>query len=319
MQKLPDFKFYVMKCHQHGRPQNNQFGRNREYYGTVVFSLTRRKYNDSNKKKSIENSNNDDESESESENTNDCGQNSDNESNNDNSNTKSNNNNNEKSKSNSSSEMKEESIGELISSNMNGVEFVTDSFTFYSSAEILSIDDRAFYANNFQLPMKLVEQHHKKLCKLDLNPWPKGFKVIKRSRVGKESEYNKNHTIFKTSKLGKFDVDKCNCSEESPCSKDNNCTNYSLQIECNNTICNAPNNCQNRQFKNFSNVKIKEVVSIKKTRDRGFGAFAEKDFSQGELVLEYVGEILTKQEKDLRLKKMNDNNAPNFYLKGYSI
>lgn len=86
-------------------------------------------------------------------------------------------------------------------------------------------------------------------------------------------------------------------------------------MECFDGLCNVQG-CQNRKF---AESKIDESpIIVKQTPDKGRGTFASRDLEQHELVVEYVGEVLTKKEGDKRLEEMNKNGAMNFYFMALS-
>lgn len=113
---------------------------------------------------------------------------------------------------------------------------------------------------------------------------------------------------MKKKQMKKIDNDfgTCDCRDSNNGCKHMMCTNFLLQIECNdnNCGCEDPDLCQNRQF---SNCIPSNNVYICRTSKRGSGAFATHSFKRYELILEYVGEVISKEESDRRLRNMNEN------------
>lgn len=127
----------------------------------------------------------------------------------------------------------------------------------------------------------------------------------------------------------------CNCkpkpddSVEISC--DENCLNRHSMIECIGdsstkttnpyTNCKCGPNCGNRLLGQRKFAKCRP----KRQNGRGWGLTAVKDVKAGELVQEYVGEVIDEQEKKTRLEKWSVDNPhdPNFYVmsldQGYYI
>ncbi|KAF1344743.1 hypothetical protein BDV97DRAFT_303698, partial [Delphinella strobiligena] len=98
----------------------------------------------------------------------------------------------------------------------------------------------------------------------------------------------------------------CECRTE--CS--DNCWNRAMGVECDNNNCNAGPDCSNRDFTELSarmaraNKYDKKSltylynagVEVIKTKDRGFGVRACREFAPNEIITEYTGEIITQNE-----------------------
>ena len=123
--------------------------------------------------------------------------------------------------------------------------------------------------------------------------WPPGFRYRKCSVSKKQIQ---KHIA---------NVPKCQC--QGACEL-GTCLNNDGSIECNDTICNAPKNCKNRMI---TNNNIKKYVYIKQTDTMGVGAFAKRQITQGFIVMEYAGELITKQAKESIL---NDKTVKSFYI-----
>lgn len=80
------------------------------------------------------------------------------------------------------------------------------------------------------------------------------------------------------------------------------CLNYSMSYECDNSNCKwGVEVCGNRRFAK-ADLATKCVVKKFHTYQRGFGLQAEKKFDEGELIIEYVGELITAEERVQRPK-----------------
>eukprot|EP00483_Globobulimina_turgida_P001848 UN01850 len=150
------------------------------------------------------------------------------------------------------------------------------------------------------------EKRKNKNKKRKNNPWPTNFKKIRKLRYGKD--YKKAPT--------KPDYGRCSCLNG--CSLDWSCVNYSMDIECNSRNCGLSERdiedglCENRQFASLissDNVEIKDTFN-----GRGFGAFAKRDLRSNQLIIEYLGEVITKQESTIRIKELNHLQTRNFYF-----
>ncbi|KAF4356179.1 hypothetical protein G4B88_015368, partial [Cannabis sativa] len=74
--------------------------------------------------------------------------------------------------------------------------------------------------------------------------------------------------------------------------------------------CKCDNSCINKPFQNRP-VKRMKLVQTKKC---GFGIVALEDISQGEFVIEYVGEVIDDKTCETRLWQMKHRGETNFYL-----
>ncbi|GIY23182.1 histone-lysine N-methyltransferase, H3 lysine-36 specific [Caerostris extrusa] len=88
----------------------------------------------------------------------------------------------------------------------------------------------------------------------------------------------------------------CDSSEQNPCGMDSSCLNRSMQIECHPNFCRAKELCQNQNFQKKNNVPTIPFRTVK----RGWGLIALKDIKKGQFVIEYVGEVITHKECELR-------------------
>ena len=99
---------------------------------------------------------------------------------------------------------------------------------------------------------------------------------------------------------------------------DEACLNRVLYIECTNkgvngeSNCSAGKSCGNRQL---GQRKFKKC-SPKRERGKGWGLVVQEDIQKGELILEYVGEVIDEKTKHERLEawSLEHPNDPTFYI-----
>lgn len=101
----------------------------------------------------------------------------------------------------------------------------------------------------------------------------------------------------------------CSSSAESPgvCGRD--CLCGMLRSSCSEG-CKCGSSCLNKPFHQRPVKKMKTVL----TEKCGMGVVAEEDISQGEFVIEYVGEVIDDKTCEERLWKMKHRGEKNFYL-----
>ena len=108
----------------------------------------------------------------------------------------------------------------------------------------------------------------------------------------------------------------CPCRPESGCAYQ--CQNRIMWYECNDSnCCVGRDKCTNRQFaqlqerlaegRTASAKKFGVGVEPFKTQDRGFGLRANRSFEPGQIIVEYTGEIITKQEANNRTHTKKDD------------
>ncbi|KAG4081188.1 hypothetical protein HA402_014636 [Bradysia odoriphaga] len=107
---------------------------------------------------------------------------------------------------------------------------------------------------------------------------------------------------------------KCSCTPDDPCGLTSNCENRDMCIECDPMHCGA--NCNNQCFerKIFAAVKVTFMDEKK-----GFGLVADEFINAGQLVIEYVGELITENELERRKsRKENQPGAQHYYFMTYT-
>ena len=106
------------------------------------------------------------------------------------------------------------------------------------------------------------------------------------------------------------------CSPDSGC--DETCMNRYMQYECDEKNCTLGSLCTNRPFAQLkarlSSNKMKygekfaAGVEVVKTVDRGFGLRANRTFEPDQIIVEYTGEIITREMADSRARNEYKDN-----------
>jgi len=108
------------------------------------------------------------------------------------------------------------------------------------------------------------------------------------------------------------DISRCDCdpNKPDPCSSDEHCLNRMLKYECHPHVCAAGDKCKNQRFQK-RNYPAQQVFW---TAGRGWGLRALVPIKEGEFVNEYVGELITYEETERRVKLARKNNVKDFYF-----
>ncbi|KAJ5787049.1 WW/Rsp5/WWP [Penicillium paradoxum] len=110
---------------------------------------------------------------------------------------------------------------------------------------------------------------------------------------------------------------ECDCAEEwdqkigrnIACGEDSDCINRATKIECAGD-CGCGADCQNQRFQK----KQFAPVSVIKTEKKGFGLRAETNLDPGELIYEYVGEVVGEAQFRKRMRQYDDEGIKHFYF-----
>ncbi|EFX04875.1 histone-lysine n-methyltransferase [Grosmannia clavigera kw1407] len=153
------------------------------------------------------------------------------------------------------------------------------------------------------------------------NPLPPGQpKPVKYGRFSKNRFVGDAHAIWR--KNPDFDdfSSKCVCKPETGCDED--CQNRIMLYECDDMNCNVgPERCHNREFQRLAERTASKNpyhvgVEVFKTPDRGHGIRASRSFKPSQIIMEYIGEIITEEESDRRMNELYKNNAC-YYLMSF--
>ncbi|ERS98220.1 hypothetical protein HMPREF1624_05003 [Sporothrix schenckii ATCC 58251] len=184
------------------------------------------------------------------------------------------------------------------------------------------------YPPNKTLPMPiynglrtLIEGRDFKMPFDVFNPLPPGQpKPVKYGRFSKNRFVGEAHAIWKKNPNYDDFQSKCVCKPETGCDED--CQNRIMLYECNDEICNVgPERCSNREFQRLADRTASKNpyhigVEVFKTLDRGHGIRASRGFRPGQIIMEYIGEIITEEESDRRMNELYKNNAC-YYLMSF--
>jgi SET domain-containing protein len=92
-------------------------------------------------------------------------------------------------------------------------------------------------------------------------------------------------------RLHEDDVMICSCSINSGHLCDDRCQARAVQQECSPSTCPCGQLCMNRPFSNLGPTSTLPL-QVFKTLTKGWGVKATRDFAEGDLVVEYVGEVI---------------------------
>ncbi|KFY19279.1 hypothetical protein V493_08041, partial [Pseudogymnoascus sp. VKM F-4281 (FW-2241)] len=105
---------------------------------------------------------------------------------------------------------------------------------------------------------------------------------------------------------------RCICSPSTGCGED--CYNRMMLYECDDGNCPlGAELCGNRAFADLherraKGGKYRVGVEVIKTEDRGYGVRANRCFQEGQIIVEYTGEIITEPECQRRMREDYKNN-----------
>ncbi|CAK7270096.1 hypothetical protein SEPCBS119000_003912 [Sporothrix epigloea] len=176
------------------------------------------------------------------------------------------------------------------------------------------------YPKNKTLPMPiynglrmLIQGRDFKMPFDVFNPLPPGQpKPVKYGRFSKNRFVGDAHSIWKKNPNYDDLQSKCVCKPATGCDED--CQNRIMLYECNDEICNVGSErCSNREFQRLAERTASKNsfhigVEVFKTLDRGHGIRANRAFRPGQIIMEYIGEIITEEESDRRMNELYKNN-----------
>jgi len=128
----------------------------------------------------------------------------------------------------------------------------------------------------------------------------------------------KASVLWKKSALSESFFSKCICTPQRGCDVD--CQNRIILYECNDTNCGAGRaNCTNRAFADLQ--KRQEVggkyqigIEVIKTTDCGYGLRSNRCFDPNQIIAEYIGDIIIRDEYVRRMKKDYKDNDVSYYI-----
>jgi len=102
----------------------------------------------------------------------------------------------------------------------------------------------------------------------------------------------------------------CECSAEDGCTAESECLNRMLYFECNAKTCKAGAACQNQRIQKFQYKKAKAI----KAEGKGWGLKSEEEIKSGDLVVEYVGELIDEATCQKRVQEYHENEISDYYF-----
>ncbi|KAK6353378.1 hypothetical protein TWF696_005345 [Orbilia brochopaga] len=152
----------------------------------------------------------------------------------------------------------------------------------------------------------------------NLDPWvypkPPGWKSLKRNVfVGEAADIYRNQ---RNSRKNAYQSTVCNCTPEAGgCGP--GCLNRVMYYECDKNNCSLKD-CQNRPFRDLA-IRVEndtwfdDGIEIILTHDKGYGLRACRSFGPNQIIVEYIGEIITQEECEERLHGPYKDNE-SYYL-----
>ncbi|KAN0034617.1 hypothetical protein ACTFIV_001147 [Dictyostelium citrinum] len=125
--------------------------------------------------------------------------------------------------------------------------------------------------------------------------------LIQKSRNKKFGFISRNFFIERTEKIlyEIDDIDICNCSKSSGSVCGEDCLNRESYVECNSEHCELGKKCTNQRFQRKQYSNIKPAFTGKK----GWGLIANEDIEEKQFIMEYCGEVISKQTCLRRMKE----------------
>lgn len=104
---------------------------------------------------------------------------------------------------------------------------------------------------------------------------------------------------------------ECQPNDKDPCGPTSKCTNRMAYIECND-LCPCAAQCRNKSIQRriYSKANVTFLGF-----DKGFGLISSEVIARGSVVIEYIGEVITKSEYQCR---MQDKERRNCYVMKYT-
>jgi hypothetical protein len=131
-------------------------------------------------------------------------------------------------------------------------------------------------------------------------------------RVGRNKPPRRLSTFSSSSRYGtSIRNESCTkCRRSSPCVTGERCENRAVNIECAPGRCHAGAFCQNQQIRRG----LFSKVSVVRCPTYGYALRLDEDVLYGTKVIEYVGELITEEQKNTRMDQMLTANEQHFYF-----
>ena len=179
------------------------------------------------------------------------------------------------------------------------------------------------YGNVLSFEVPYNEKEAKKGPTKFLNAYLEAELAFKKERESKEQKEQKKIAQCKAPKYNKIKTNvytakklliketnfPCGCKDKTLACGDANCLNRATLIECDDSICSMKDLCENRRFSNQQYVQT-EVCDA---GERGWGLKTCQDIKEGDFVVEYVGEMISRAEAIARIAADQRNGLNSFY------
>jgi len=149
--------------------------------------------------------------------------------------------------------------------------------------------------DDFRLPKSCIKQFDLLMSK----EFPAPFKKI-------SANWYNEQFVQRPSSLGA--AEPCVCNQYGDNCEDN-CLNRAMYVECNSKCPNGPE-CQNQRLRRHEFAKTK----VAKTSSKGFGLQLCQGVKEGDLVIEYCGEVISPEECARRLEENASQGRSDFYM-----
>ncbi|VVC34673.1 Zinc finger, PHD-type,Zinc finger, RING-type,PWWP domain,Zinc finger, RING/FYVE/PHD-type,Zinc [Cinara cedri] len=125
---------------------------------------------------------------------------------------------------------------------------------------------------------------------------------------------NKPFGNVKIEELGTKNMSPCDCNpnQENPCGLDSDCINRILTYECHPKLCRAGHKCNNQNFE--KRLYPKMVPFLTKHKGWGLKTLVNIKEGLGSFIIEYVGDVIDKEEFQKRCHEMSSRNDQNYYF-----
>lgn len=133
--------------------------------------------------------------------------------------------------------------------------------------------------------------------------------------ISKTIEIPRYHKIKRnkiSANLKRIEFIACECrpDDPAPCSIESSCYNATLDFECDPDLCPARDKCQNKDFHRGEQF----ALELKMTPAKGWGLYTKEVIPNGKFIIEYMGEIIGKDEFDQRFNRTKTNLEDNYYF-----
>eukprot|EP00736_Rhodelphis_marinus_P009670 Rmarinus@m.29557 len=111
-------------------------------------------------------------------------------------------------------------------------------------------------------------------------------------------------------------ADTCGCSkQDGACGPESHCLNRLIMVECTDKTCGAGEKCENRVLSKRRFPKTK----VLKTRDRGWCLQTREPIKKGQVVGEYIGEVISQPEMKRRMDVCKQLGEKNYYMLTFDL